>query len=780
MEQSKEETLRVVPPSEPSSGRPRPLSRTGTTQDGDQQPQDLTIQNIHAVIEQRVAEVLEQKIASGDVAEAIERSVAQHAERFLATCGATRDIFSEVKPASIEASPAASPQPQESSLEERLQTMQERSRVDIQNYVLTQHTVVEDRLGEKLQRLQDQLTHLEVAQAHRSLPWSKPGSAGTVSVLQDGLEATWPVPLEYAATSSRPFSARHEAMSTAQHKARWRSDDYINLSASAFTHRGLEKELVSKIMTAQPDRRAMGFSEVVVRDMANSVVRELVGVFESLLDRLLVEKKQDTIRTLVAELMTEDAASTIATGWELLKKQELGHVLKEIESMRVEARESETSWETRFQVTGELQKSLDELRKSTEDRFTAVEARLEEAESSMLPRAELGDHLKPIFDDVETLRQHLGQSDLQTEELARQLVAEQAFSREKFAATGDLLAVEERFTNEVAECRSELKHSFAELLTHAASAGDVDELRTSHAEKLRLLQCDTSEMKRDIAQCESSVDELRQESQATYTTKSDFKEEVQRINEEHATSHETLRLGLVRLEANAATKQAVEQSSATMRSAMTTLQQTLGTTVAGVDKSAVGLRTLEERIDTKLATKEYAYEVAKRLAHQAATESDDREAIAQLRREFEEDRERLRQMVRQHQHSRADLNGTMDLVVQLQHKSDELGGHCSILQENFHGLNGREKEHYELSRNAVNEHKQSHDDLRKLHTRLREEFLSHVEMYKSEGDQMRRHSTNRFLEQMDKALGLAKSLEKVEQEHRDLDATVRNIKLPKV
>merc|ERR1719210_210878 len=96
------------------------------------------------------------------------------------------------------------------------------------------------------------------------------------------------------------------------------------------------------------------------------------------------------------------------------------------------------------------------------------------------------------------------------------------------------------------------------------------------------------------------------------------------------------------------------------------------TTSSGLRETTASVRTLESRCDTTLATRDYAVEVSKKIAHQIATEYDEKEEVAQLRREFEEERERLRQNVRQQQHTRKDLNGTIEEVHDIRLNSGEL------------------------------------------------------------------------------------------------------------
>merc|ERR1712113_1237737 len=210
------------------------------------------------------------------------------------------------------------------------------------------------------------------------------------------------------------------------------------------------------------------------------------------------------------------------------------------------------------------------------------------------------------------------------------------------------------------------------------------------------------------------------------------------------------------------------------------MQQTQMRNTSGLGETAASLARLEDHCEQTLATRDYAYETAKTLAHQVANECDEKEEIAQLRHEFEEERERLRQNVRQQQHTRKDLNDAIEELHDIRLKNSALDKQCSEVATCLQGLDVREAEHWDKGQMMAAKHKQTQEDLEIFYKTLREEFVSHREFQKSESEKLRHHSTQCYLEQMDKALGLHHSLEKMEMGHRELNDTVRSIKLPKV
>merc|ERR1712039_375236 len=127
----------------------------------------------------------------------------------------------------------------------------------------------------------------------------------------------------------------------------------------------------------------------------------------------------------------------------------------------------------------------------------------------------------------------------------------------------------------------------------------------------------------------------------------------------------------------AATKQALEVVNIDSHNMCQQLERTQMINTSGLRETTLALRALESRCDTTFVTRDYVIESAKKIAHQIAVECDEKEELAQLRREFEEERERLRQNVRQQQHTRKDLNGTIEEVHDIRLKNSALDKQCN-------------------------------------------------------------------------------------------------------
>eukprot|EP00439_Symbiodinium_sp_Y106_P009176 s7483_g1.t1 len=98
--------------------------------------------------------------------------------------------------------------------------------------------------------------------------------------------------------SSRPATAQSKSSSKAsrsvQEKSRWVAPDFASVATLSLTAQLLSHDaLTERAFAEHPSRQSIGLSEAVVRDVVSVTVRDIVGIFESLLDRLLIEKKMD-------------------------------------------------------------------------------------------------------------------------------------------------------------------------------------------------------------------------------------------------------------------------------------------------------------------------------------------------------------------------------------------------------------------------------------------------------------------------------------------------------
>lgn len=592
-----------------------------------------------------------------------------------------------------------------------------------------------------------------------------------------------------APTSPVAFSAHHLSKSGAQSKATWSVADHETIAAipnsnhtEPFVHSDLEDRLVGKVMELRPDHRAvLGYSDVVLRDMANCVVREIVGILDCLLDRLLIDKKRDVLMSMVSQLMTDDLAATVMKGQELLKKREFGHIHEEFARIRTEICDSEARWNDRFRVTDELRRSQDDLWTKLGEKIADLTSRVGRIEGGCyVLRSELEEHLRIIGSDIGHLTTQVKRLDNHNELQDSMLGDLRTFCAETYATKMELLESERTAARELASKHEELTGKHEELRNGKADLTEMRAIRQHHETRLTELDSKAFENSSEISATQAQMTKLQRLNDATFATKV----EMQAQNLELTAAREALesrtKEELLHLRETKATEQALQEANVTAQNNYAELKKALGSQSSTLDRTSTDLKRLEEHCKLTLATREYAQDIAHALAWKVANECDEKELIAQLRREFEEERERLRQMVRQHQHSRQDLNETMEELHDLKLKSGELDELCGVLGGRVKGLDDRESIHMDDLRMHLMRHQQRQDELEAFHRGLREEFLSHVDMQRSENERLKDHSTLRYLEQMDKALVLTKAVDRVAAGHSELKDTVKNIKLPPV
>jgi len=589
-------------------------------------------------------------------------------------------------------------------------------------------------------------------------------------------------PLTRPPTSPGPFAASQQSASTAQSKAAWSSVYYNAMAAvpdsdaqSNLTYRTLEQGLAVRALAVQPNH---GIDKMVVHDTVNAVVRDIVGVFESLLDRLLVEKKHDTLRTIVAELLTEDIAATIASGREQLKRQELGHIVTELGRLRTELRETSTSWEERFRVTGELRDSQDDLWATLDERCKGIESRLAVVEREFVHGSELDARLKAVAEEFDSLRDTVSTNKAKVDRSLESFDSFQNQCRETFVSKTSWDNAELRLEKSMESLRGHVDTALQDLRNDCAQRSEVADLQASHDKRLEQVSSNLFHVSQDVDLLKTQLKKDQRQNSEIFATKLEQQLMVTKLTEKKDEMDKELRQILKQLEESSVPKSTfeVEQKKHEERHKGVMEKATDATEALTVVNRRV--ETLEKLCECSWATREYVDEVSEKQAMKVANAISEKETIAQLRREFEEERERIRQQTRQQQGTRKDLNDLSETVHGVKRQTLDATKQLGNLAERMERIvNGEaDNRHKLLSESAELRH--NHSDLELLLHTLRDELTSHIEHQRAEGDRLRQHSTQRYLEQMDKALALNSTVGKLETGHKELKEVVT--KLPRV
>jgi len=239
---------------------------------------------------------------------------------------------------------------------------------------------------------------------------------------------------------------------------------------------------------------------------------------------------------------------------------------------------------------------------------------------------------------------------------------------------------------------------------------------------------------------------------------------------------EELHASLKRLEAKSAVQSVVEADKQITDKALAGLRE-------DVDRIEVSSKQCVDRVHAmqdaqgSWATREYAYEVAVAKAKQAAIDADEKAMIEELRREFEEEREFGRQMVRQQQGLRTEFTEAQEVLHGVKAQAAESARQCAELTSGLQAAVGREGEQRQAQLEDSAKLRGQIADLKASCEGVRHSFAAHADAHKAEVAKLWQHSTQRYLEQLDEALALHSSVDRLESSTNEIKTA---IKLPKV
>jgi len=592
-------------------------------------------------------------------------------------------------------------------------------------------------------------------------------------------------------TTATAFGSRTssgQATRSPQGKATWNSTDYMSLSAEPSTmfesseelaHEDLEFKLASRLMSQQPDRRAAGIDEHLVRDVVNMTVKDIVGIFESLMDRLLIEKKGSTLKQMVVELMTDDIANTIATGQDQLKQREIAYLIEEMARLREAVRDNDATWEQRFVVTEELGQAIENLHSDMDDRFQQGDARVARFEQDCVRWEQLDDHLLDITKEIKVGVLALEENTRQDSETSGLLSNLQRLCEESLATKDEMAQAQAKAEKTVRKTEEKMTALIEGLRKASAKETRVQDLEDSIEDKLKITSHKLFEAHRDISANTAAITKATKYSQDTYATKKQVQDDFSAVRAEAKTANDEITAELENLTKTKAEKTDLDDTNQLFRARVKELHEANLTMSNGLQELVSSVASLQAAFPN-LATKDYSLEVARKCAEELMTNNSEKEEIAGLRREFAEERERVRASVRQNQHNRKDLNSTIEEVNDLRVKGSKMEQHCRSLEEKLTALVDKEGEHWEKSQHTLLGQVKNHQDLSTLCNALREELAEHTERQRQESERLRDQTTLRYLEQLDKALHLNSGLDSLHESHKQLHETVRTIHLPTI
>ncbi|CAE7627277.1 LAMB1, partial [Symbiodinium pilosum] len=530
--------------------------------------------------------------------------------------------------------------------------------------------------------------------------------------------------------------------------------------------------LAERALAEQPSRQNIGLSEAVVRDVVSVTIRDIVGIFESLLDRLLIEKKTETIRSMVVEFMTEDISATIAAGQEELKEQEIGHVLQDVRDLRSQMNGTEQAWEQRFDQVGELERALNSSNAESSNRFASLEARLRELEGTSVRHNALDLVLKDIAQDKENKTADISELFAKDEDTQRHLAELQHAVSSSLATKKELHEATQQVLDDMHHSSDEVTETLKELQSNVAWRTDVEDLDLRQRQKVTAVLSEVHKAQEGLKELGERFDAAQQQNHEVFARNVQVREMFSQYGELMEDLEKRLTEEQRKLDQQKVEKQDLQDKMSSVYGRMEELKVADEHISNGLRELA-GMVTDLQAHTADMATRGYAEEVARKYADEVVRASTEKEEIDALRRDFIEEQERIRANVRQQQNNRRDLNAAIEELNDLRAKSVKVDKRCNSLEEGISSLKKQEAENWDTMQDTLNSQAHTYEDLKNTCEALRLELNEHAEKQQTEGERLRDQSTRQYLEQLDKALELQGKLNKLQLSHQELDATVK-------
>lgn len=392
-----------------------------------------------------------------------------------------------------------------------------------------------------------------------------------------------------------------------------------------------------------------------------------------------------------------------------------------------------------------------------------------------VPRLELDAELKAIDERIKDACKRLDKAEAQDARLRSRLDEQASDQTDEVAKR--LAETEERVAHEVAALRLELKNGLEDVRANTAAEAAVRE------RMLAAHQSQFQELGRDIAQLDRQSKHLDLEVRAvpaTYATKADVRQGQQKSLNDSAELFRELQEELAKLEASKPTHQFVRGLHDELHSKHEDLKLSSALTSSSLDGLKEELHSLQRRQGDVESQRTSLSTLAAAVADLGRQLRSAREEQKTLRGQVSTEHEALRRTVFAFQDSARELRESMELLGSLDKARLELVQRCEQHEKDVASLAVREMSHWEASQSALEARKQEHSNLEALCRSLKQELGKHVEATKEKTDQLRQHNVSLCFEQMDKAMGIHKSLTEIERGHKELQEAVRVVHLPKV
>jgi len=394
-----------------------------------------------------------------------------------------------------------------------------------------------------------------------------------------------------------------------------------------------------------------------------------------------------------------------------------------------------------------------------------------------VPRIELDVHLKSIDDRFTDLVQRIaGQHDHNARTNAD---LELLHGRVKdLASKADVSHLGSRLDMQIALTDSSVTEGLQEL--RECSASEVQRLRDELQVQIDTLKSDLSAARKEIIRLDEAFAKEHAFSEATYATKAEqavIQSTAEKSRELMCTQ---LRSAIDAVETAKASRSEVDEAKAALRSSDEALAKDLAATSASLSQTTESLVFFDKLCRSTFATISSLAEVSgsvsgldQRITQTAADRLD-------LHSQIESERGRLRENIGEVQECWRILNEATDNIHDLKVGRSLLTERCDKTEKELQSLSELESTHWEKCQEALVAQQKAGEELQGTCGVLRQDMQQHIEATMQESEKLKQHSTMRYLDQLDKALGLQQTVDQVQRGHQELHESMRSIKLPKV
>lgn len=401
---------------------------------------------------------------------------------------------------------------------------------------------------------------------------------------------------------------------------------------------------------------------------------------------------------------------------------------------------------------------------------------------NFVSRKELDVHFKDFEGRIQGIIQRVSRVETQNADVGTEVRELGGICREQLASKQMLSAVDSRLALDLAICQKEIEEGLEEQ--RSSSAQDVAAARAEFGQSLSVLQSGLRGAVQDLVTLDTGLKQQAATTYSTYATKVNVDIQCEQLRAEQEAARSDLDVSLETIRAVKASRNdlhdvrvALEESLANTRAALATIGNRL-------DETREDIVQLRRHCQEKLASQNALDDLDRDVKDVQASSKAFTKECNTLRGDVDWDRDKLlkglEQQREQGDHLRTSFRNIRDLDGHLSSLIADVTTKCDKLTQELGQLEERHQKELQQCHQQSAMHRQAHATLKESHETLDKRFLSHTEAQKNESESLRHYSTHHFIEQMDKALKIQQSVNKIEKGHVELNEAVRTIKLPKV